>query len=82
MPASDEDELRSLRTLNAQEVADATGIPIETVWQAAKKGSLVGRKLGREWRFTLPAVKAWIGVDEEPTKAARPKRAASRSTST
>lgn len=58
-------DLAELRTLSAQEVADATGVPIETVWSAAKNGSLYGRKLGREWRFTIPAVREWIGLPAE-----------------
>jgi len=58
----DDLDLSELRTLSAQEVADAVGVPIETVWSAAKNGSLYGRKLGREWRFTVPAVKEWIGL--------------------
>ncbi|MEW6473505.1 MAG: helix-turn-helix domain-containing protein [Actinomycetota bacterium] len=63
----DDLDLSELRTLSAQEVADAVGVPIETVWSAAKTGSLYGRKLGREWRFTIPAVKDWIGLAEERT---------------
>jgi hypothetical protein len=55
-------DLAKLRTLSAQEVADATAVPIETVWSAAKNGSLYERKLGREWRFTVPAVREWIGL--------------------
>lgn len=55
-------DLAKLRTLSAHEVADATAVPIETVWSAAKNGSLYGRKLGREWRFTVPAVREWIGL--------------------
>ena len=61
-PTDDQHDLAELRTLSAQEVAAATGIPIETVWQAAKKGTPYGRKLGREWRFTIPAIREWIGV--------------------
>lgn len=61
-PDDDQHDLSELRTLSAQDVADATGVPIETVWSAAKNGSLYGRKLGREWRFTIPAVKEWIGL--------------------
>jgi excisionase family DNA binding protein len=61
----DDLDLSELRTLSAQEVADATGVPIETVWSAAKNGSLYGRKLGREWRFTIPAVREWIGLSSE-----------------
>lgn len=69
---SDDFDLSELRTLSAQEVADATGVPIETVWSAAKNGSLYGRKLGREWRFTIPAVKEWIGLaGEEPASSSR-----------
>ena len=71
---SDDFDLSELRTLSAQEVADATGVPIETVWSAAKNGSLYGRKLGREWRFTIPAVKEWIGVAGEGP-ASSPRRA-------
>lgn len=58
-------DLSDLRTLSAQEVADATGVPVETVWSSAKNGSLYGRKLGREWRFTIPAVREWIGLTSE-----------------
>jgi excisionase family DNA binding protein len=80
-PDDDRLDLSELRTLSAQEVADATGVPIETVWSAAKNGSLYGRKLGREWRFTIPAVKEWIGLPSEPTRAgkggAQPQSAAS-----
>ena len=65
-PNDDDLDLSELRTLSAQEVADATGVPIETVWQAAKKGALYGRKLGREWRFTIPAVREWIGITTQP----------------
>lgn len=77
MSPDDQHDLSELRTLSAQEVADATGIPIETVWSAAKNGSLYGRKLGREWRFTIPAVKEWIGVPGDgvpkPGKVTRPR---------
>lgn len=66
MGPDDQDlDLSELRTLSAQEVADATGVPIETVWSAAKNGSLYGRKLGREWRFTIPAIREWIGLSSE-----------------
>ncbi len=69
---SDDLDLSELRTLSAQEVADATGVPIETVWSAAKNGSLYGRKLGREWRFTIPAVKEWIGLSGEGAASSSP----------
>ncbi|MGI8873734.1 MAG: helix-turn-helix domain-containing protein [Egibacteraceae bacterium] len=59
-------DLTELRTLTAQEVADATGVPLETVWTSAKNGGLYGRKLGREWRFTVRAVREWIGLPPEP----------------
>ena len=58
-------DLTELRTLTAQEVADATGVPLETVWTSAKSGRLYGRKLGREWRFTPRAVREWIGLPPE-----------------
>ncbi|MGH9011723.1 MAG: helix-turn-helix domain-containing protein [Acidimicrobiia bacterium] len=89
MSPDDQLDLSELRTLSAQEVADATGVPIETVWSCAKNGSLYGRKLGREWRFTIPAVKEWVGISGEtlaPPKAGgsatppskdRPKRGSS-----
>ncbi len=65
MAPDDELDLTELRTLTAQEVADATGVPLETVWSSAKNGSLYGRKLGREWRFTLQAVREWVGLPPE-----------------
>src|SRR5438445_1046192 len=64
-PDNQDLDLSELRTLSAQEVADAVGVPIETVWSAAKNGSLYGRKLGREWRFTIPAVKEWVGIPSD-----------------
>jgi excisionase family DNA binding protein len=67
-------DLAELRTLSAQEVADAVGVPIETVWSAAKNGSLYGRKLGREWRFTLPAVREWVGLPVGESVSAPPRR--------
>src|SRR5438093_2842232 len=75
MGSRDDLDLSELRTLSAQEVADAVGVPSETGWSAAKNGSLYGRKLGREWRFTIPAVKEWIGIPPGPGpsgKAAAP----------
>ena len=71
-------DLAELRTLSAQEVADATGVPIETVWSAAKNGSLYGRKLGREWRFTIPAVREWIGLPAGEAAPPRPSRGKTR----
>lgn len=65
MSPEEELDLTELRTLNAQQVADATGVALETVWTSAKNGSLYGRKLGREWRFTLRAVREWIGLPPE-----------------
>ena len=72
MSPDDQLDLSELRTLSAQEVADATGVPIETVWSCAKNGSLYGRKLGREWRFTIPAVKEWIGISAEALAPPKP----------
>lgn len=78
MTPDDQLDLSELRTLSAQEVADSTGVPIETVWSAAKNGSLYGRKLGREWRFTIPAVREWIGLPAGETPPAAPTRRRSR----
>ena len=75
---SDDFDLSELRTLSAQEVADATGVPIETVWSAAKNGSLYGRKLGREWRFTIPAVREWIGLSAGESSAPAGQRRKAR----
>ncbi len=72
MGSSDRLDLSELRTFSAQEVADATGVPLETVWTAAKRGDLYGRKLGREWRFTLKAVREWIGLPPPRSDAASP----------
>lgn len=78
MTPDDHLDLAELRTLSAQEVADATGVPIETVWSAAKNGSLYGRKLGREWRFTIPAVKEWIGLPAGGSVTPAPARRRTR----
>ena len=78
MSPDDQLDLSELRTLSAQEVADATGVPIETVWSCAKNGSLYGRKLGREWRFTIPAVKEWIGISGDLPSPKAGRSAATR----
>ena len=47
---------RSARLLSAEEVGQALGIDVSTVYRMAGDGRLPARKVGRQWRFPAEAV--------------------------
>ena len=47
---------RSSRLLSAEEVGQALGIDVSTVYRMAGDGRLPARKVGRQWRFPAEAV--------------------------
>lgn len=59
--------------LTATEVATWARITNFTVARLARQGDLSGQKLGKEWRFTIDAVRSWSGFADltvEDVKAA------------
>jgi excisionase family DNA binding protein len=51
--------------LTLAEVADLLRSDEKTVSAMADDGTLPGRKVGPEWRFTREAILRWLGGDEE-----------------
>ena len=52
--------------LDVQEAADLLGVSVWTVRDAANKGELPARKVGRAWRFSRQALLDWLkGGDRE-----------------
>jgi excisionase family DNA binding protein len=51
--------------LDIQGAADLFGVSPATIRAEAREGRLPGRRLGRHWRFSRPALLDWLGVDED-----------------
>jgi excisionase family DNA binding protein len=51
--------------LTAEEAAEFLRTDAATVTTMAENGTLPGRKLGDEWRFTHSALLRWLGAEEE-----------------
>ncbi len=51
--------------LTADEAAELLRTDPATVIAMAKEGTLPGRKLGEDWRFTREAILHWLSGDEE-----------------
>lgn len=57
--------------LDVQEAANLLGVSVWTVRDAANKGELPARKVGRAWRFSRQALLEWLkGGDREKVPAA------------
>jgi excisionase family DNA binding protein len=46
--------------LNVEETAILLGVSPWTVRELARQGRLPGRKVGKEWRFSRPALMVWL----------------------
>lgn len=46
--------------LDVSGAADLLDVSEETVRELARRGKLPGRKVGKEWRFSRPALMAWL----------------------
>lgn len=55
--------------LNAEQAAQLLQVEEKLVVQLAEQGELPGRKLGKAWRFSRPALIAWLA-----TTAPRPRK--------
>lgn len=59
--------------LTAAEVSAWARVSLAKVSSAARTGALQGQKIGRDWRFTIEAVRMWSGFSDlsvEDVKAA------------
>jgi len=59
--------------LTLEEAAALLRLPIDAVRARALSGDLPGRAFGDEWRFTRPAVLAWLADGEAPPRETRRK---------
>jgi excisionase family DNA binding protein len=59
--------------LDVEGAADLFGVSPATIRAEAREGRLPGRRLGRHWRFSRPALLDWLAapvdVDDEPLSA-------------
>lgn len=46
--------------MNLDELVDYLRIPKSTLYKLIQRGSLPGKKIGKQWRFHKEAVDAWI----------------------
>ena len=49
--------------LRIKEVADGVGVAHSTLRREIHAGKLVGKKIGRQWRFARPHLVAYLGED-------------------
>jgi excisionase family DNA binding protein len=54
--------------LNTEEAAEFLGFSAFTIREYAKKGIIPAKKIGKEWRFYMPELVAWLIGKEIPTK--------------
>jgi excisionase family DNA binding protein len=54
------------RTLNAREAAKLLGVNYRLVLIEAEAGRLPARRIGRSWRFSERALRAWLRREEPP----------------
>lgn len=57
------DDLESRITLTIDEVASLLGIGRTAAYEAARRGEIPTRKLGRRVLVPVPAFRAWLGDD-------------------
>ena len=61
---------RTKEVLDVQEAADLLGVSVWTMRDAANKGEVPARKVGRAWRFSRQALLEWLeGGDREKASA-------------
>ena len=48
--------------LNLGEAAAFLGVSVKTMQKVLRAGDVPGRKIGREWKFSRPALLAWVGA--------------------
>ena len=56
--------------LTVEQLAQLLQVDEKTVRSLAARGDLPGRKVGRHWRFSRPAVLEWLAMPERKRRAA------------
>lgn len=54
-----------IKTLKAEEAAQALMVNKKTIYSLAKKGKLIGKKAGKRWVFTHDAIMRYLNTPEE-----------------
>ena len=57
------DEIESRLTLSVEEAASLLGMGRSAAYEAARRGELPSRRLGRRVIVPVPALLSWLGVD-------------------
>jgi len=61
------DEIESRLTLSVEETASLLGLGRSAAYEAARRGELPSRRLGRRVIVPVPALLSWLGI--EPASA-------------
>ena len=46
--------------LTIQELSDYLKVPVSTLYQLVRSGSMPGARVGKHWRFRKDAIDAWL----------------------
>ncbi|MBA3361055.1 MAG: helix-turn-helix domain-containing protein [Acidimicrobiia bacterium] len=57
------DDLDSRITLTVEEVASLLGLGRTAAYEAARRGEIPIRRLGRRVLIPVPALQAWLGIE-------------------
>jgi excisionase family DNA binding protein len=60
------DELDGRATISVEEAAAVLGIGRSAAYEAARRGQLPTRRLGRRLFVPVPALLRWLGAEEAP----------------
>ena len=60
-PPSQKEKLPTREILNIDEAANLLGVSVKTFSKVLREGSVPGRKVGREWKFSRQALIDWVG---------------------
>lgn len=61
------DEIESRLTLSVEEAASLLGLGRSAAYEAARRGELPSRRLGRRVIVPVPALLNWLGIGPQPT---------------
>ena len=60
------DEIESRLTLSVEETASLLGMGRSAAYEAARRGELPSRRLGRRVIVPVPALLTWLGIEFQP----------------
>jgi len=61
------DEIESRLTLSVEETASLLGLGRSAAYEAARRGELPSRRLGRRVIVPVPALLNWLGMEQTPS---------------